>query len=1204
MLNSKAYIIKKTEWRMPVIFKRVLQIFFCMSLLFVSASLYAQDETDYDELLIQLNVTGVGSSEINSIIKGEELYLPVADLFDFLKIRCVPSATLDSVSGFFIDEESEYLIDRSKNKIVFQGKEYLLQQGDIILTETGLYLKTTYFGQVFGLDCKFSFRNLSVNVQSKLELPVIHEMKQQEMRKNIKRLKGEFKTDTTIGRTYPGFYFGAADWSVINTIQTKGENQTNLNLSLGAMIAGGEASASLYYRTAEPFTEKQQSYKWRYVNNDNAALRQITAGKIATQATSSVYNPVVGVQLTNTPTTFRRSFGTYTLSDKTEPGWLVELYVNNVLVDYVKADASGFFTFQVPLVYGNTIVQLKFYGPWGEEKTKEQNISIPFNFLPQGTFEYTAGAGVVEDTLSSIFARASFGYGATRGLTIGGGMEYLSSVSSGPAMPYISASLKVTNNLILSGEFTYGVRSKAVLSYRTPSNIQLDINYIKYDKGQTAIRYNYLEERKATLSFPIKKGNFFAFNRLSVNQIVLPTTKYTTGEWMFSVPVFGINTNLSTYALFIGQNNPNIYSNLALSLKMPAGFMLYPQAQYSYTENELISAKLRLERRIFNNGYLNMSYEQNLKSSLKSGEIGLRYDFSFAQVGASARRSNDMTSLVQYARGSLINDRKTKFLGADKYVNVGKGGITVLPYLDLNANGKRDKGETKVHGLNLHASSGRMERSDRDSTIRILGLEPYTTCYLELDSYSFDNISWRLKQSTYAVIVDPNKIKLIEVPVSVYGEANGTIVIDEKGMQRGVGRIIVDFYTKDMKPAGRTLSESDGYFSYLGFAPGEYVAKVDSAQLRRLKFRATPETKLFVIKKDIDGDIVDGLDFTLFRVLPDTTAVKDTTAVIAGDTLRFIVPDTAATVKQTVKTDTTVMIIHEVTKEVVSSSTDEFTIQIGAFRRKSNAEALKKRLSAVLDKKVEIITEDGFYKVRVTGFESKEDLNSYIPVLKKYGVTEMWIVNTTVKKQDVVIKTVQDTIATVVSVTETELIPGVRKELGIQLGAFKEKRWATQLRNKTKGLTDKDVEMIYEDGFYKVRIKGLTDLKEMESLMPMLFENGYKDVWILPFNERIEVPSNPAMLRHVFKTELAPLANAVPTVALQVGAFYKKHDAVKAQKKIAKGTGRNVVMKKQWDYYTLFVTGFYTKESTYKYYPEIAGLGYPEIYLVQNYYDY
>ncbi len=322
--------------------------------------------------------------------------------------------------------------------------------------------------------------------------------------------------DTTIGRSYPLFKFGMADWSAIATEEINGKSETTLNLALGSMIAGGEANASFYYNSNNPFSEKQQYYLWRYVNNDFTPMRQVMVGKIVTNAISSIYNPVIGVQFTNTPTTYRRSFGTYTLSDKTEPGWIVELYVNNVLVDYIKADASGFFTFKVPLVYGNSIVKLRFFGPWGEERTREQNINIPFNFLPENTLEYTLSAGIVEDSLRSRYSRVNINYGLTRSLTLGGGIEYLSSVISGPAMPYMNASLRITNNLLLSGEYTYGVRAKGTLSFLLPSNLQLDLNYTWYDKDQKAINYNYREERKAMLSIPLKIGKFSTYQRFSV----------------------------------------------------------------------------------------------------------------------------------------------------------------------------------------------------------------------------------------------------------------------------------------------------------------------------------------------------------------------------------------------------------------------------------------------------------------------------------------------------------------------------------------------------------------------------------------------------------------------------------------------------------------------------------------------------------------
>lgn len=67
-----------------------------------------------------------------------------------------------------------------------------------------------------------------------------------------------------------------------------------------------------------------------------------------------------------------KSTGEYPISDYTEPGWTVELYVNNVIVDYQTADASGFYSFDVPLVYGTSEVMLKFYGHYGEERVEEQ----------------------------------------------------------------------------------------------------------------------------------------------------------------------------------------------------------------------------------------------------------------------------------------------------------------------------------------------------------------------------------------------------------------------------------------------------------------------------------------------------------------------------------------------------------------------------------------------------------------------------------------------------------------------------------------------------------------------------------------------------------------------------------------------------------------------------------------------------------------
>lgn len=421
MTDMYAYPVKDRYRSMAAVAGRIA---ICLILLYSPFRSLAGTDPDpeppFDEILVLLNVLGVGGVQIPAAIRNETVYLSVTDVFDFLMIRNIPSSRMDSISGFFINPQNPFLIDKRHSQILYQGKTFILTPDDLIRTETTLYMRADYFGKVFGLDCKFNFRSLSVTLSTKLELPVIRELRQQLMRNNIGRLRGEMKADTNINRSFPMFRFGAADWSVVATQNMPGQNDTRLYLGLGSVFAGAETDVLINYDNNIPFREREQFYQWHYVNNDNTAIKQVIAGKYYPQSISSIYFPVVGLQFTNSPTTYRRAFGTYPLSGHTGPNWVVELYVNNELVNYVKADASGYFNVEVPLVYGNSALKLRYYGPWGEERTSEQLVQIPFTFLPFQQLEYTASTGIEEDSLHSRYARGILNYGLTTHITMGG----------------------------------------------------------------------------------------------------------------------------------------------------------------------------------------------------------------------------------------------------------------------------------------------------------------------------------------------------------------------------------------------------------------------------------------------------------------------------------------------------------------------------------------------------------------------------------------------------------------------------------------------------------------------------------------------------------------------------------------------------------------------------------------------------------------
>ncbi|MFN2337291.1 MAG: hypothetical protein ABR560_10000, partial [Bacteroidales bacterium] len=165
-------------------------LFLFLILLQVGLPLTAQEEPLYDEIPVYIRLPYLGVSEIDALIKDEEVYLPVTDLFDFLKIRNVPTDDLSSITGFFINPEATYTVDRQGNRIIFGNRTWELEEGDLVRSETNLYLKSDWYGKIFGLECRFSFRDLTVNIDTKQELPGIKEMKLQEMRANMTRLKG------------------------------------------------------------------------------------------------------------------------------------------------------------------------------------------------------------------------------------------------------------------------------------------------------------------------------------------------------------------------------------------------------------------------------------------------------------------------------------------------------------------------------------------------------------------------------------------------------------------------------------------------------------------------------------------------------------------------------------------------------------------------------------------------------------------------------------------------------------------------------------------------------------------------------------------------------------------------------------------------------------------------------------------------------
>ena len=196
------------------------------------------------------------------------------------------------------------------------------------------------------------------------------------------------------------------------------------------------------YNTKNKFDFNDMRVDWRWVNNDKKIIKQALIGSVPGPRDSRINSNIIGATINNTPNEVREATGSYTITDTTEPNWNVELYINDVLIDYTQADAAGLYLFKVPVVFGLSVLTLKFYGPLGEVREEERIENNPYTIVPIKKLEYSLTAGIVQDTLKSRFGNMTFNYGITRSLTIAGALEYLSSNTTQPIKPIVSATFR------------------------------------------------------------------------------------------------------------------------------------------------------------------------------------------------------------------------------------------------------------------------------------------------------------------------------------------------------------------------------------------------------------------------------------------------------------------------------------------------------------------------------------------------------------------------------------------------------------------------------------------------------------------------------------------------------------------------------------------------------------------------------------------
>lgn len=839
---------------------------------------------------------GINNVVVTAYYWNNQFYLPVNSLFSILGINHKFDTQSKKVFGYYLKKNNPYVINFSSRTITFNHHTYPLNKDDFIIGKLDYYLLPKVFAKVFNLKFSVDFSQLSMSLKTPDTMPVVTLYEQQQKRANI-ATHSLYRPDYNI--IYPRKRHildgGFLDYNGNVNISQTG-NVYGYDLDGGAEVLGGDIQGYVNgsYSNGSTYLDAN-NIRWRYGIRSNPYLSQVSLGQLSTDG---LFNAsYTGIKVTNQPINFRYSYVNYAYRGKADPGSDVELYINGQLIDFKKADNLGNFSFRIPLIYGNSLVSIRIFGPYGTVRTIEKRFQIPYTYLKPGEFNYFIDAGKLQSALvnesnKDYMAQSGVIYGFNNWLTDKFGVDYVNSSQYNRPVVYNSLSARIAKQYLMSVDLAPNnfYRFNAGVSYPSLANWQIGFGHYVgntlYNSGSSSNNYS------VNMYVPIHLGNFPFSWQIGSNGSMLKN--YTSINYNTSIimQILGASFQLgyNDRSLFV-KNSANVNeSNLNATLtytfysraRLLRGLTLRSELINQMNPWKVGTFDLQAIKTVHNNFQFNFDFGRNFQVGYSYLSVGLQINLDKVQSTTTYQNSGGQAYVGESVRGSIGYDSENKDFAFTNRHEVGASAATVRYYVDSNNNGKYDQGEKVLKDNVMRLWRSTSSYQDKNGIVHYFDLQPYNKYNATIDTNLISNPVLFPGVSKFAFVTGANYFKTVNIPFYPTGVISGMVSQKADTTQQPIAGMQVHIHSVAGNYNKTLQTFNDGSFYSMGVPVGKYIAEVDSSQLSFLDAKSIPDTIHFRVKALPNGDFIDSLNFVLEsrKSVPDTTAKPDTSTVI------------------------------------------------------------------------------------------------------------------------------------------------------------------------------------------------------------------------------------------------------------------------------------------------------------------------------------
>lgn len=840
---------------------------------------------DSDLLILEIKTATHYFDDVIAAYRYKDIILiPLGALNEIIEIAITSDPGKKIAHGYTFKPDNSFYLDIDQNSVTLKGIAQTYNRDLIQILPDDIYIESNLISKWLPIQLEVDLFASTLKISSEEILPFERRLEREKRIAKTNALKKLHKPQ------YPKHKESYKLWNTPFIDQSVQANTQNVN---------DNTSSSLSYTTyVTADLLKHEASLYLSGNNDEVLKdTRLTIGrhdpysellgfmKATSYTMGNVIEPRlklitlptiqnIGAAIGNIPLSRQQEFDRHRFRGDLLPGWEVELYHNNSLLDYQTNPIEGQYDFkEVPLFFGSNHFKLIFYGPQGEIREEEFRFELGQSLISKDKHYYYGAITNDEDGGKRI--TLDYDIGLTK---------FISANINYASIPLDEGTIRVQHNYITTGISTFFDSYFMTLDLISDANSgsATDLS-LQTRLGKTILSMNesrfsdFFSEEFQTSQIALESRSHYRINtalaledlpRISISLEII-NESFNNGDKrnqyinFLSTNVYGLALN-NSLTLTKSNNQNDIFTgsfqishhSSDYSIRSTTNYNLSPDTEFTNISASISPTKMW--------GEYNMSYGLNYNPiqsifefhTTATKNIG-KYSLS---LGGRVSTNGDYSLDARFSIGLGKEPRSDRWQSHATSL-AGQGSVSANVFLDKNQDGIFGEEDESLQDVSFKINGGRRELvTDENGVAFITGLRRHQATSISIAIDSLEDPLYIPIIEGIEIVPRPGHTTLLEFPVFLTGEIDGTVSIEKHGKETGAGDVRVEIIDSNGRVIRSSSTEYDGFYIISNIPLGQYTARVSLENLDNLIVE-----KHFGDNINIDADkqFLSGIDFKL-----------------------------------------------------------------------------------------------------------------------------------------------------------------------------------------------------------------------------------------------------------------------------------------------------------------------------------------------------